>query len=143
MEKMARIPLKNGNWKYFYGENAESEANAYEANLKLKEEEEDYKQKCEQEERAKRVAKAEAERKEKEERKLYRYNQVLDKIDSLNKVIESYEKETGDKLEIVTLNGKLIAQKADRYADSPFLYFSTTDSHDDWWNKLYKAIREA
>ncbi len=69
--------------------NSVDECNAYETDLALKKQKE------------------EAERKAKEERKEYRYNQVLDKIDSLNKVVESYELETGEKLEYVNVNGKL------------------------------------
>ena len=106
MEKMFRVPLKYGGYKYFIGENSETEANAYEVELRQHEIEEKERQKKEQEEKAKAVAECIA----KKETKEYRWNQVLDKLESLNKVVESYEKETGEKLEYVTVNGKLTAK---------------------------------
>jgi phosphoribulokinase len=109
------------------------EVNAYEANLKLK------KQK-EQEERAKAVAAQKA----KEEAKEYRYNQVLDKLESLNKVVESYEKETGEKLEYLTVNDKLEVRPygyMGTFTGIPVIGLSTVETHNNWWNQLYEELR--
>lgn len=97
--------IKASDGKVFYGMTDSyvsllNDVKAYEANLKLKKEKE------------------EADRKAKEEVKEYRYNQVLDKLESLNKVVESYEKETGDKLTFVIQNNKLTAMK---YGDYPYM----------------------
>lgn len=121
MEKLFRV-----NGKFFTDENLAAD---YEKLIKK-----------EQEESAKAKEKAEAERKAKEEAKEYRYNQVLDKLDHLNKVVESYEKETGEKLEFVTVNGKLTVQKAGyigKYVGVPLF----VDTHDSWWNRLFNELR--
>lgn len=144
MEKGFRVPLKFGGYKYFYGENAEVEAKEYETEMIRKEADDKERQKKELEERKKKVEKAEAERKAKEEAKEYRYNQVLDKLESLNKVVEAYEKETNEKLEYITVNGKLEVRPyglIGTFTSIPVIGLSKLDTHDNWWNQLYKELR--
>lgn len=120
------ITIKASDGKLFCGTNylaLVAEVNAHESDLKLKKEKED------------------AEKKARGEAKEYRYNQVLDKIDSLNKVIESYEKETGEKLVFGFVNGKLKTGQVGhtgKYTGIPTVSLIT---HDDWLNQLRKSLR--
>lgn len=82
-----------------------AECNAYETNLKLKRQQE-------QEERAKAIAKAETERKAKEEAREKAMKRVNECVDLVNEVVKRYEEETGEKLEYVTVNGKLTTRLA-------------------------------
>jgi peptide subunit release factor RF-3 len=85
------------------------ECNVYEAELSSK------KQKEEAEKKA-RIRKLEEERKEKVAVRERFMKSVNDAVELVNQAVEKYEKETGEKLEYVTLNGKLTTQKAtERY----------------------------
>ena len=95
MEKMFRVPLKFGGYKYFVGEDAETKANAYEVELKQREIEEKERQKRDQEERAAKYAKAEAERKAKEEKKSALVTQIKQKSNELHNLLKQYEEQEG------------------------------------------------
>lgn len=98
-----------------------AECNAYEAEQVLK------KQKEEAERKA-RIKKLEEERKVKAEAKEKAMKRVEDCVDLVNQAVEKYENETGEKLEYVTLNGKLTTQKVtERYnrstVQTPWFWF--------------------
>lgn len=117
--------------------NSVDECNDYEADQKLKKQRE-------QEEKAKVVAKAEAERKAKEETREKAMKWVTDSVDLVNQAVERYEKETSEKLEYVTVNGKLTTQSVGyigKYIGMPIINLSTAGTHDNWWNDLYKELR--
>lgn len=87
------ITIKASDGKLFNGTNFEdlvAEVNAYDSDLKLKKEKEA------------------AEKKAREEAKECRYAQVMEKLESLNKAVESYEKETGETLIFTKVNEKLM-----------------------------------
>ena len=97
------------------------ECNVYEAELSSK------KQKEEAEKKA-RIKKLEEERKVKKEAREKAMKRVEDCVELVNQAVEMYEKETGEKLEYVTLNGKLTTQKVtERYnrstVQSPWFWF--------------------
>ena len=98
------------------------ECNVYEAELSSK------KQKEEAEKKA-RIRKLEEERKEKVAVRERFMKSVNDAVELVNQAVEKYEKETGEKLEYVTLNGKLTTQKAtERYnnrstVQTPWFWF--------------------
>jgi hypothetical protein len=97
------ISLTHDDGTVFKGENMEdviNEYNTYVANKKLK------KQK-EQEERAKAVAAQKA----KDEAREKAMKWVTDSVDLVNQAVEKYEKETGENLTFVNVNGKLEVQK--------------------------------
>ena len=101
--------------------NSIDECKAYETELALK------KQKEEAEKKA-RIKKLEEERKVKAEAKEKAMKSVNDAVELVNQAVEKYEKETGEKLEYVTLNGKLTTQKAtERYSkdtvQTPWFWF--------------------
>lgn len=85
--------------------NSIDECKAYEKELALK------KQKEEAEKKA-RIKKLEEERKEKVAVRERFMKSVNDAVELVNQAVEKYEKETGEKLDYVTLNGKLTTQKA-------------------------------
>lgn len=140
MEKGFRVPLKFGGYKYFYGDNAEIEANEYELEMKRKEAEEKERQKKELEERKK----VDAERKAKEEKRKSMLDAIQSSIDLVNQEVAKLEKETGEKLEYVTVNGKLEVKPygyIGTFTSIPVIGLSKLDTHDNWWNQLYKELR--
>ena len=101
--------------------NSIDECKAYETELALK------KQKEEAEKKA-RIKKLEEERKVKAEAKEKAMKRVEDCVDLVNQAVEKYENETGEKLEYVTVNGKLTTQKVtERYnrstVQTPWFWF--------------------
>lgn len=101
--------------------NSVDECKAYESDLAPK------KHKEEVEKRA-RIKKLEEERKEKVAVRERFMKSVNDAVELVNQAVEKYEKETGEKLEYVTLNGKLTTQKAtERYnrstVQTPWFWF--------------------
>ena len=87
--------------------------------------------------------KEDAEQKESEEKSL---KEVNDSVDLVNKAVEKYEKESGVKLNFVTVNGKLTAKKfgyIGEYAGMPIISFSTENTHDTWWNELNRILRNS
>ena len=118
--------------------NSIDECKAYETELKLK------KQKEEAEKEA-RIKKLEEEREVKAEAKEKAMKRVEDCVDLVNQAVEKYENETGEKIEYVTVNGKLTTQKVGyigKYTGMPIINLSTVGTHDNWWDELCKAIRE-
>ena len=81
------------------------ECKVYEANLiKLKKQNEEAEKKA-------RIKKLEEERKVKAEAREKAMKWVTDSVDLVNQAVERYEKETGESLTYVTVNGKLTTQK--------------------------------
>lgn len=79
MEKMFRVPLKYGGYKYFTGDDAEKEANAYEVEMKQKEIEEKERQR-----------KAEEERRILNEQKDKRLLEINNKVKEVNELLKKY-----------------------------------------------------
>ena len=68
----------------------------------------------------------------------------MDKLDSLNKVVEAYEKETGEKFDYVTVNGKLEVKPCGyigKFTGFPIINLSKIGTHNDWWNQLFDELR--
>lgn len=84
--------------------NSIDECKAYEAELKLKKQKEEA-------ERQARIMKLEEERKAKKEAREKAMKRIEDCVDLVNQAVEKYEKETGESLTYVTVNGKLEVQK--------------------------------
>ena len=84
--------------------NSIDECKAYETELKLKKQKEEA-------ERNARIKKLEEERKVKKEAREKAMKRVEDCVDLVNQAVEKYEKETGESLTYVTVNGKLEVQK--------------------------------
>lgn len=102
-----KITTKASDGREFFGYDYEALMNGvddYEAELALK------KQKEEVEKQA-RIRKLEEERKVKKEAREKAMKRVEDCVDLVNQSVEKYEKETGESLTYVTVNGKLTTQK--------------------------------
>lgn len=98
---MGEVRITASNGKVFHGTTdgyaaLVSEFNAYEADLQLK-------KRKEQEEHAKAIA----EQKQKEEVKKLSLGFIQNKVDLLNREVEKFEKETGNRIGFVLNNGKL------------------------------------
>ena len=118
--------------------NSIDECSVYEAELSSKKQNEEAEKKA-------RIKKLEEEREEKVAVRERFMKSVNDEVDLVNQAVEKYENETGEKIEYVTVNGKLTTQKVGyigKYTGMPIINLSTVGTRDNWWTELYKSLRE-
>jgi len=126
MNKRDIIIIYARDGKEFKGTNYEElvkERDAYEAELDRKELE-----------RQERLRKLEEERKAKKEATAKAFKNVVDAVELVNHAVEKYEKETGNKLGFITVNGRLKVEE-----DCVHISYSPFDV--EWWNDMFRFFK--